>query len=62
MTIESIQSSWFEAFYNTDNYYLSIVPTKGKVMNYVITPEVWEAFKNSDSKGKFYNNHIKGNF
>lgn len=46
-----------------ENGYLIISLHKGKTPTLLyqnITPKLWEDFKNAESKGKFYNEHIQG--
>ncbi|WP_026632085.1 KTSC domain-containing protein [Dyadobacter alkalitolerans] len=49
--------------YDGDTETLRIVYVSGMVYNYKNVPlEVYQAMKNSGSKGTFLNNHIKNNY
>ena len=49
--------------YNKKNKLLFITFKSGKTYIYYNVPEeVWKAFKDAESKGKFFNTYIKGRF
>lgn len=49
--------------YNKKNKLLFITFKSGKTYIYCNVPEeVWKAFKDAESKGKFFNTYIKGRF
>ena len=64
ITPESSLIKQIDYYSSKNNGYLIITLHKGKTPTLLyqnITPKFWEDFKNSESKGKFYNKHIQGN-
>jgi hypothetical protein len=64
--IEIRESSWIygAAFHSCDGTlgFLSIRTDHKNYYHQNVPVTVWESFKNSDSKGQFYNEELRGNY
>ena len=50
-------------FYDSLSSTLRVIFTSGLVYDYInVPPTVFEAMKNSTSKGKYLNQHVKGHY
>jgi len=65
-SVDTSKSSWIRAAeYYTDGsgYGFLILNMKGKEYIWEGVPiDIWAGFKNADSFGKYYHQHIKGNY
>lgn len=64
MDREYVASSNIESIgYDKDNSILEVGFLNGTVYQYFDVPEeIWDAFREADSKGRFLNSKIKGNY
>jgi hypothetical protein len=62
MTEESIQGTWLEAKYDNDSRTLVVYIGSDAYECVDVPQDVWDSFKSASSKGKFFNNNIRGQY